>query len=149
LFGHPSLTRRGAEGEVLNERQNMCNLIKLIEMVVNTPIVYLFTPMLYPLALPHYPIHRGKTHFPINLCGTIHYVFSFTSLGYNGVKPKVPLSLSERDFWKKVHKNYPYMGQSDVSQILWQRGFDGILRFAQVASIKGSKRGSNAEWMSV
>jgi hypothetical protein len=32
---------------------------------------------------------------------------------------------------------------------LWQSGFDGILSFAQVASMKGSKSGSNAVWMRV
>jgi hypothetical protein len=118
-------------------------------MVLNNLVACLFNTMLYPLALPHLTSHWGKTHFPINICGTIYYAFRFTPLVQNEVKPKVPSSLSNRDFWKKVHKNYPYMGQSDVHRTLWQRMFDGILSFAHVASMKGSKRGSNAVWMRV
>jgi hypothetical protein len=107
-------------------------------------LVYLFTPMLYPLALPHLTSHWGKTHFPINICSTTYYTFHFAPLGYDGVKPKVPSSLSGREFMKKMHKNYPYMGQSDVPQTSCHSGFDGIFRFVHVASMKGSKSGSNA-----
>jgi hypothetical protein len=46
-------------------------------------------------------------------------------------------------------KNYPYMGQSDVLQTLYQREFEGILSFAQVASRKRSKSASNAVWMRI
>jgi hypothetical protein len=131
------------------ERGTMYELTRLFEMVMYALIISLFTLMLYPLALPHYPSHWGKTHFHINICSTTHYAFCFTPLGYDGVKPKVPSSLSDRYFEKKVHKNYPYMGQSDVPQTLYQSRFEGILSFAQMASMKGSKRGSNAVRMRI
>jgi hypothetical protein len=107
-------------------------------------LICLFTAMLYPILLPHLTSHWGKTHFPINICSTTDYAFRFTPLEYDGVKPKVPSSLSTSAFAKIMHKNYPYMRQSDVLQTLWQRWLDGILRFAQVASMEVSKRGSNA-----
>jgi hypothetical protein len=113
-------------------------------VMLSTLLLYLFTPMLYPLVVPHYPIHWGKIHFGANDFITTHYTFRFTSLGYDGVKPKVPSSLSGRDFRKIVHKNYLYMGQSDVPQMSCQSVFYGILSFAHVASLKVSKRGSNA-----
>jgi hypothetical protein len=125
----------------------MTKLTSLIVIMLYALLVYLFSPMLYPLVLPHYPSHWGKTHFPINRCSTTHSSFFFTPLGYDEVKPKVPLSLYGRDFEKIMHKNYSYMGQSDVPQTLYQRRFNGILSFAHVASMKGSKSGSNAVWM--
>jgi hypothetical protein len=124
----------------------MYELTRLIVLVVY-PLLSCFTAMFYPLVLPHLDSHWGKTHFPINICSTTYYVFHFTPLGYDEVKPKVPSSLSGRGFEKIVHKNYPYMGQSEVLQILCQSRFDGILSFAHVASMKGSKSGSNAVWM--
>jgi hypothetical protein len=127
----------------------MCNLTRLIVIVTHVLLKYLFTYKLYPLALPHLTSHWGKTHFSINICYTTHYIFRFTPLGYNGVKLKVPSSLSGREFMKKMLKNYPYMGQSDVLQTLCHRGFNGILGFAHVASMKGSKSGSNAVRMRV
>jgi hypothetical protein len=127
----------------------MCELTRLFEMVMYSFLVCLFTSMLYPIPLPHLTSHWGKTHFPINICDTTHYVFRFTPLGYDEVKPKVPSSLSERGFEKMKHKNYLYTGQSDVLQTSWQSRLDGILSFAHVASMKGSKRGSNAVWIRV
>jgi hypothetical protein len=127
----------------------MYKLTKLLEILLFSLLACLITLILYPLALPHLTSHWGKTHFPINICGTTHYAFGFTSLGYNGVKLKVPSSLYGRDFVKKVHEKYSYHGQSYVPPLPWQRGFEGILSFAQVASMKGSKRGLNAVWMRV
>jgi hypothetical protein len=124
-------------------------LTKLIEIVLYNLLLHFFTTTLSPLVLLHYTSYWGKTHFVVKDCYATHYVFRFTSLGYNGVKPKVPSSLSDREFGKKMHKNYSYMGQSDVLQTLCHSEFVGILSFAQVASMKGSKRGSNAVWMRV
>jgi hypothetical protein len=127
----------------------MYELTRPFEIVMYTLLACLFTPMLYPILLPHSASLWGKTHFPINICSKTHYAFRFTPLGYDGVKPKVPLSLSGRDFEKIMPKNYLYPGQSDVLQISCQSRFEGILSFAQVASMKGSKNGSNAVWMKV
>jgi hypothetical protein len=127
----------------------MYELTRLFEMVMYALLVYLFTPMLYPIPLPHWASHWGKTHFPISICSTTHYTFRFTPLEYNEVKPKVPSSRYDRYFAKKVHEKYLYPGQSDVLPIPWHRWFDSILSFAQVASMKESKRGSNAVWMRI
>jgi hypothetical protein len=127
----------------------MCNLTRLIVIVTHALLKYLFTYRLYPLVLPHLTSHWGKTHFPINICSTTHYIFRFTPLGYDGVKPKVPLSLTDRGFEKIMHKKYSYTGQSDMLQTPCQSMLDGILSFAHVASMKRSKRSSNAVWMNV
>jgi hypothetical protein len=132
-----------------NERRIMYKLTKLMEMVLCILLACPFTPMLYPLALPHLTSHWGKTHFPINICGTIHYAFLSTPLVYSGVKLKVPSSLSDREFGKKLHINYLYPEQSEVPPRQWQSMFDGIFSFAQVASMKRSKSGSNAVWLRI
>jgi hypothetical protein len=127
----------------------MYELTRLTYAMLQTLLVYSFTTMSFTPLLPHLTSHSGKTHFDIKGYDTLHYTFRFTSLGYDGVKPNRPSSLSGRYFRKIVHENYLYPGQSDEPQILWQRVLEGILRFTQVASEKGSKRGSNAVWMSV
>jgi hypothetical protein len=127
----------------------MYELTKLIDIVLYSLLVCLVTAISFTLVLPHYAIHSGKTHFPINICDKTHYAFRFTPLVHSEVKPKVPSSLYAREFVEKVHKKHLYSGQSDVLQITCQRVFDGILSFAQVASMKGSKRGSNAVLMRV
>jgi hypothetical protein len=122
----------------------MYELTKLTEIVLLNLLVCIYTAMSFTPLLPHFASYSGKTHFPINICDAIYYEFHFTLLESNGVKQKVPLILSDREFGKKMHKNYSYMRQSDVLPAPWHRWFEGILRFAQVASMKGSKREYNA-----
>jgi hypothetical protein len=130
-------------------KENMYKLTRLMGAIMYYLLLCFFISTSYAELLPHRASHSGKTHFPINICSTTHYPFRFTPLGYDGVKPNTPSSLSTSEFDRKVHKNYLYPGQSDVRQNQLQSMFEGILRFAQVASRKGSKSGSNAVRMDV